>query len=139
MGVTIFCGECLPVPNVQPVDDGRGCCRSSANLKTVYEDTESLGKPQGLGSKPVQQTLAAWQCSLHISLRTASKDLPEVDSTRSTNLGNRWKKIFYFVPLCLIEISGICFAIYEFDCSGCLGSQWLSWVFSQKYWYLVPP
>ena len=58
---------------------------------------------------------------------------------RAPNLGNRWKKIFYFIPVCLIEISGICIAIYEFDCSGCPGSQWLSWVFSQKYWYLVPP
>jgi hypothetical protein len=72
-------------------------------------------------------------------IKYSIKDLPEVDSARSPNLGNRWKKIFYFVPLCLIEISGICFAIHEFDRSGGLGSQWLSWVCSQKYWYLVLP
>ena len=45
IGVTIFCGECLPIPNAQPVDDDRGPCRSSANLKTVYEGMESLGEP----------------------------------------------------------------------------------------------
>jgi hypothetical protein len=60
-------------------------------------------------------------------IKYSIKDLPEVDSSRSPNLGNRWKKIFYFVPLCLIEISG------------CLRSQWLSWICSQKYWYLVLP
>ena len=44
--MAIFCRECLPVPNAQPVDDGRGLCRSSANLKTVYEGTEFLGIPK---------------------------------------------------------------------------------------------
>ena len=56
------------------MDDDRGLCRSSANLKTVYEGTESLGEPQVLGSKPVQQALAALQRSLHISLQTASQE-----------------------------------------------------------------
>jgi hypothetical protein len=73
--VTIFCGECLSVPNAQPVDDDRGLCRSSVDLKTVYEGTESLEEPQDLGSKPVQQALAALQRSLHISLHTASNGL----------------------------------------------------------------
>ena len=63
----------MPVPNALHVDDDRGLCRSSANLKTVYEGTESLGEPQVLGSKPVQQALAALQRSLHISLQTASQ------------------------------------------------------------------
>lgn len=46
--MAIFCGKCLPDPNAQPVDDGRGLCRSSANLKTVLESTEFLGGPKAL-------------------------------------------------------------------------------------------
>ena len=52
--------------------------------------------------------------------KTQTTILSEVDTTRSPNIGNRGKKILDFDQLCLIEISGICFAIYEFYCSGCL-------------------
>ena len=68
----------MPVPNALRVDYDRGLCRSSANLKTVYESTESLGEPKVLGSKPVQQALAALQRSLHISLQTASHEEREM-------------------------------------------------------------